>query len=90
MIRYDENGLSISKFPHKEHGDVRLRIDFKSSTIFIIQDDNFLVRFKKQVKTKNPDMLKRRAKVYLMKFCDFVFPKIIKFSKRGKHVARNN
>jgi hypothetical protein len=84
-IKYDENGYSISKFP-KDDYYVRLRIDHRNSTIFIVRDDNLLMLFKKKVKTTKRLLLQRRAKVYIMKFCGIELPKVRRFKLRGKHV----
>lgn len=88
-IMFDDMGLSKSKFP-KDDYFVRLRIDFKNKTVFILRDDNLLVVFKKQARANSKALLQRRARVWLMKFCGFVLPKKKDFTKRGKRVTNYN
>lgn len=87
IIHYDENGYSKATFD-KDDFKVRIRIDERNSMIYIVRDDNLLVLFKKQVKSKNLAMMQKRARVCLMKFCDITLPKKRNFIRRGKHVGK--
>ena len=85
-LHYDENGYSKATFD-KDDFKVRIRIDARNSTIYIVRDDNLLTLFKKKLKTTRLDMMQKRARVYIMKFCGITLPKKRNFTRRGKHVG---
>lgn len=74
-IHYDENGYSKRSFDYKDGLKVKIRIDPPNSMVYIMREDNLLVLFKKKLKTKDPTMIMRRAKVYIQKFCNIRFLK---------------
>lgn len=84
-IQYDSNGISLVRFK-KDDFYVRLKIDYRNKIIYIIRDDTLYAIFKKQFKSEKT--LRRQARVCIMKFCGFSFPKKGNFHVRGKKIKK--